>query len=383
MRLHRQAGFTLVELMVGMLVGLIATIVMFQVFAVSEGQKRTTTGAGDAQQNGVISLYQMERDLRMAGYGSNLLPFLGCVTNGWNEEVGNPFSITLVPVVITNGGANGADTITVMSGSSDLLAQPERLRNPAVSGAAPFNVTNSYGFAAGDVIVVGDPGAAPPKPCTVAQVSSVIDFTLTHAPGTYVDQYGKPQKTKYNGAVAGFPGYPAWVRGTNSGGRIISLGQTPTFVTYAVQNGQLTAMDSTAPASSVVIADGIVQLKAQYGYDGDGNGRISGTTDVSTLNPLGSDQWADSVPAGMTPQQWSRIVAVRIAVVARSVTPEKPNASSGACETTLTGPRWFARNPTTPYNIDVSATSPIWGCYRYRVFETTIPLRNMAWFPQE
>ena len=286
-------------------------------------------------------------------------------------------------MVITNGGANGADTITVMAGSSDLLAQPERLRNPATTGAAAFDVTNSYGFAAGDVIVVGDPTATPPKPCSVAQVSSVINSTLVHAPGTYVDQYGKPQKTKYNGAVAGFPGYVAWVRGNNSGGRIISLGQTPTFVTYAVQNGQLTAMDSTAPASSVVVADGIVQLKAQYGFDGDGNGRISAPTDVSMLNPLGSDQWADTVPAAMTPQQWSRIVAVRIAVVARSVTPEKPNASSGACETTLTGPRWFARNPTTPYNIDVSATSPIWGCYRYRVFETTIPLRNMAWFPQE
>ena len=69
-------GFTLVEIMVGVLIGLIGTVVIFQVFAVSEGQKRTTTGAGDAQQNGVFALFQVERDLRTAGFGLAHLPVL-------------------------------------------------------------------------------------------------------------------------------------------------------------------------------------------------------------------------------------------------------------------------------------------------------------------
>ena len=51
--MSRESGFTIVELMVGMLIGLISIVVMFQIFAVSEGQRRTTSGAGDAQQNGV------------------------------------------------------------------------------------------------------------------------------------------------------------------------------------------------------------------------------------------------------------------------------------------------------------------------------------------
>ena len=76
-------GFTLVEVMVGVMIGLIATVVIFQVFAVSESQKRTTTGGSDAQQNGGFSLFQVERDIRMAGYGLNHMALLGCQINGW------------------------------------------------------------------------------------------------------------------------------------------------------------------------------------------------------------------------------------------------------------------------------------------------------------
>ncbi len=81
-------GFTLVELMVGVLIGLIGTVVIFQVFAVSESQKRTTTGGSDAQQNGVFGLFQIERDMRMAGYGLNYMALLGCPINGWYEPGG-------------------------------------------------------------------------------------------------------------------------------------------------------------------------------------------------------------------------------------------------------------------------------------------------------
>ena len=82
---ERRQGFTLVELMVGVLIGLIGTIVIFQVFAVSESQKRTTAGSSDAQQNGVFGLFQIERDARMAGYGMNHMALLGCKINGWYE----------------------------------------------------------------------------------------------------------------------------------------------------------------------------------------------------------------------------------------------------------------------------------------------------------
>ena len=67
-----QAGFTLVEIMVGLAIGMLATIVIMQVLSVFETQKRTTTGTADAQTNGNIALYNIERELQMAGY--SLIP---------------------------------------------------------------------------------------------------------------------------------------------------------------------------------------------------------------------------------------------------------------------------------------------------------------------
>ena len=374
----RQSGFTMVELMVGVLVGLVATVVMFQVFAVSEGQKRTTTGAGDAQQNGLVSLFQMERDIRMSGYGLNLPALMGCNTYGRHESAG-AFNLPLAPVTITNGAGGAPDSVTIIYGSSDVLSTPERLRNPLGTAAQVYTLNNRYGFTPGDVVVVGEQG----KTCVVAQVSALTGTTdVAHTPGgSYLDSSGDTQTTKYNGTPSVFPGYIAWVRATNMGGRILNLGKTPTFVRYAVQNNALVAFDPSAPAlDPVVIVDGVVQMQAQYGYDGNGDGRITTPTNVSVLNPAGADQWADTLPAGFAGVNWSRIVAVRLAIVARSLTPEKRNAAN-VCATTTVGPRWFARDPATAYNIDVSASDANWGCYRYRVFEVTVPIRNVAWFP--
>ena len=62
---RREAGFTLVELMVGLTIGMLATVVIMQVLSVFEAQKRSTTGTADAQTNGGIALYTITRDLQM------------------------------------------------------------------------------------------------------------------------------------------------------------------------------------------------------------------------------------------------------------------------------------------------------------------------------
>lgn len=68
------AGFSLVEILVGMVIALISMLVVLQVYALNEGQKRTTTSGVDAQQSSLVGLHLLERDLRQAGYGVKGLP---------------------------------------------------------------------------------------------------------------------------------------------------------------------------------------------------------------------------------------------------------------------------------------------------------------------
>ena len=55
--------------MVGVVIGMIAVLVIYQVFATSEGIKRNITAAGDAQQNGLLSSFMMGIELANAGNG--------------------------------------------------------------------------------------------------------------------------------------------------------------------------------------------------------------------------------------------------------------------------------------------------------------------------
>jgi len=53
-------GFTLIELMVAVALGLLTTLVIAQVFLQSEGNKRTTTSGSDAQVTGALALYALQ-----------------------------------------------------------------------------------------------------------------------------------------------------------------------------------------------------------------------------------------------------------------------------------------------------------------------------------
>jgi len=77
-------------------------------------------------------------------------------------------------------------------------------------------------------------------------------------------------------------------------------------------------------------------------------------------------------------------------VVARSAQPLKPTTGT-ACDATPafdpslasnTYPVRWAYGPDSPLGrpIDVSSSTD-WQCYKYQVFETTVPLRNVIWNP--
>jgi type IV pilus assembly protein PilW len=117
--------------------------------------------------------------------------------------------------------------------------------------------------------------------------------------------------------------------------------------------------------------DGIIQLQAQYGHDTDGDGAV--------------DVWNTTSPAAGNTTDWSRVIALRVAVLARSGQFEKTAV-------TTTAPTWVdgggVATAFTMTNVDGTADSGAgslgpnnWRNYRYKAFETTIPIRNLIWFP--
>ena len=130
----RQRGLSLVEIMVGLVIGLITVMVIGQVAAEFEGQKRTSTGGGDAQSNGAAALFQLEREIRMAGYGlmigswGQMCPLgINIYYNGTvvSDPGANPAdSGILAPVRIIDGGGDNADTIVMVRADSPTGIMP-------------------------------------------------------------------------------------------------------------------------------------------------------------------------------------------------------------------------------------------------------------------
>lgn len=391
---RRESGFSLVELMVGMLIGLIAVVVMFQVFAVSEGQRRTTTGAGDAQQNGVASLFLMERDARMAGYGFNYTPMFGCTTRGFYAPTGTNFNLRLLPVQIVDGGAKGADQVAFTYGASEAFALPAVLALATASTPNYFKLEDPrFQFNAGDLVVASEIPLAPAamQDCWITQVTGLPDVPYADrvqwGAGSYIDAAGTTRVAEYTPPFALPVAYNKWNKTKSAGGRLVNLGLSPVSTTYSIVNNQLVATNAFTPNNPMVISDGIVQMQIQYGFSADcppaaSSGgvfvscRIDSTaTTVGTIVTTSpNNQWGDVMPAGATPADWRKVVAVRMALVARSSTPERSD-TAGNCTATTTQPVW----QTTGNTLWVDA-APDWMCFRYKVFELVVPIRNLMWY---
>jgi type IV pilus assembly protein PilW len=354
--LRRSRGVTLVELLVAVAIGLIATVAIFQVFAAFEGQKRTTASGGEAQTNGALALFTLERELRQAGYGINNTDYLGCNILGWDELTGSSFTFTFAPVRITQGAGGAPDTIAITYGNGALVPNPANIAQNMASPVAPFQVNNRYGFRAGDLVVAAETG----KDCSLRQVSQLPtgagqESLVVHASGSYTDpDTGAVLATRYNNPAGSGVVY-------TFNGKLFNLGPRPASNVYSVQNGQLVVQQLlSAPSTAATpLFDGIVQLQAQYGRDTNGDGIV--------------DVFDEFVPASAA--DWATILAVRIAIVARSGLYEREIVSPPTI-------KLWPDSSTVPITV-----GPVWTLtpdeqhYRYKVFTTVVPVRNMLWRP--
>lgn len=333
----RNGGFSLVEILVGLGIGMIGIIVILQVFTLTEGQKRSATGAGDAQNTGMIALYALERDVRQSGYGLASRSLLGCnvlLRAGITLQAIAPATIN--PPAIPAGDAN-TDVVQIAYGNSNRAAEGSLINAQTATTYTITTLSNDYSNNPWVIATF----QTRPTPCNL-----ILDQVVQPQAGSVVTV-----ATGQAGAVSG---------------TLFNLGARPRIAVYAIRNGNLTVCDFTVNDCSAAgqtgnttvwspIAENIVGMQAQYGrdtgapYDG-----IVDTWDQTTPNPA----------SGTVACDWVRVSALRIALLARNGLYEKTSVTTAA-------PPWAGGT----FNLTADTN---WRNYRYKIFQTVAPLRNIT-----
>ncbi len=350
-------GFSMVEIMVAVAIALIGVIVIFQVMSIWEERKRTTSSGSDAQVAGTIAMFNLDRDLRLAGIGIGLSGQLGCLVQAYDTGRPTPaFTFNLYPLRIVDGASGAPDEIQVFYGSSATMAASQQF---TTSTAISKKTIGRGGFNKGDLVLVTNAVSSAAADCALVEITGNTNadaLSVDHGTGAYVNYLGQNVTARYNN--------PAGTGVTFSSGFLYNLGPAnltagttvtpPRWNTWAIQsNNTLAWNDSLHATSWFEVSEGIVDLQAEYGVDANND------------NMIADAEWTTT-----TPTDWTKVRAVRVGLLARSQQYEKLAVTASA-------PTWFGG----AFVMANLADGTSWQNYRYRVYEKVIPLRNSIWGP--
>lgn len=370
----RAQGLTLVELLVAMAIGLVLMLAVTSTVSVGESHKRTTIATNDMNQAGVYAAYVLDRAVRSAGSGfaqSWSLGVYGCKLNAARESkailprttafpapfaaflAGSTANLRMAPVLIAKDKSSaGSDVLVVMGGNAAAGDVPRPIRS---SGSADniLRLDTTAGLAGNALALVSQAGGTD---CLLEQVAPTFADSASNELLTLEGSYYTAGTTTTLASLAG-SGSAFLTPLSNASARdvqfqLFGVGADRTLFTY-----DLLRSDGTDTAQA--IADGVMEMHAIYGLDIDGDGKL--------------DTWKAPDAAGYdiatmmtTPDTARQVVAIRLALLLRSTKPDGPSVSPQI-------PAMFA---DTPAALPARALSGTDQRYRYRLIETTIPLRN-------
>lgn len=343
--------------MVGLVISMLAIVVVLQVFSVFESRKRTVSNGGDAQSNGALAFQQIQRDISQAGHAFSAVSIFNCNTT-WSLPSGSsivtpirlaPVTINPDPAIIPAGDLN-TDTMLVVYGNTNGQPQGNAI---AAQAAAVYTVQMPTAFAVKDRVIAAPAACA--ADLVLDEISAVSANTVT-------------VKTGSVGTV------------------LYNLGPAPAVLAYAIRGGNLTVCDYLQNDCGIAankdraaiwapVASNIVSMKAIYWRD-------TAAPDMDGIpDPNGHDRTTPANGCG-----WARTSAIGLALVARSSEYDKNivTATARNAPARTNAPSWTA-NAAAPL---VSASGSLgpdqaddepWKHYRYKVLESVVPMRNVAW----
>jgi type IV pilus assembly protein PilW len=382
-----ERGFSLVELMVAMAVGMVLTLAVFGVLATAEGRKRVTTSLSDLEQAGNLTLYHLDQWVRSAGSGfsgtaSVEKSVYGCLmrakaaggqTLPRTEALPAPFdtvdpggdgNFPLLPVMIlpdaTTAGASGqkSDALLIMAGASSMGGGG--LAMSAEPNSNTLALSNTLAFSAGDLLLMVDPSVG--NTCLVTQASVVGDTSLTLGGSFYsatVDDTSVATNFTQNSGML----LPLGSVGNAPQFLVVGVGDNNTFYSYDLL--QINGSDSALQAR----ADNVFEMHALYGVDKDSDGKIDAWVSGAATSDYAVSKLMAAPPAGQ--KLIKQIKAVRVGLILRATLSEK-SADDTSTPATLT---LFSdlSDEKLAYTRTLTDDEKK---YRYRTMEATLVLRN-------
>jgi type IV pilus assembly protein PilW len=391
-RRPRPHGFSLIELMVALVIGMVLTIAVFSVLAAWETKKRVTTGLNDLEQAGNLALYQLDTWARSAGSGFSGAAAVGnsiygCLLHATGPDgqtlprkaaLPAPFasvdpagdgSFPLLPVMILPGatepGESGepSDVLLLMAGSGQQSGVALGLAADPAEASLTFD--NTLGLRAGDLLLLADNKIG--RNCLVTQIDS-----------GFSSDSGKATQAALGGSF-----HAATIGDTSitssfgqDGAMVLPLGAAsthpPQFLLVGVgDHNTLFSYDllqtAGADAALQARADGVFEMHALYGIDSDGDGKVDTWASAES-----GDYTVDELMAGTTTakKRLLRIKAVRVGLILRTTLPEK-TAEETSTPSALVLFSDLDESLQVRRALDADAQR-----YRYRLMEATLVLRN-------
>jgi len=396
MRRRAQAGLTLIELMVAIVISMILSIAVMIVMSTFEGKRRTLGSSSDLDSAGNLAMFQLDRWIRSAGTGfvqgntytygcrllaslnsTQLLPLTAALPAPFANTAENSGATTtyrLAPVIIISGGTTptvsgqASDALVVMASGSGGSQVPSLLTSSPTASTLPL--ANVTAFQPSDLLLIADQQmlATGPKDCMVSQAdpgtpTNGVATTLTLSGAYYASTIAtETLASYYTFSSMAFDLGGATTTGSSAppSFQVIGVGDNNTLYSY-----DLLGVNSPALQAQ---AEGVFEMHAVYGIDSTGN--ANNVIDQWVAATSGSAYSADNLTAGTSAAALllKNIRAVHVAIIMRTALPERNPTGTPASLS------YFNDVPgMTPLTRTMSTAEQ---AYRYRVIETTIPVRN-------
>ena len=317
---HRTAGFSLIELMVAIVVGLILLGGVVTLMANSKKGYNMQNDVARIQENARFAMEFIQRDLRMAGY-------FGCmddVENVWNHVNGgtnNLFSTEFGIEGVEQGGtawqpSGSTDNVSSILAGTDAIAVRYIDPNAAVNVVPPYMpqaagnimVETGNNLREGDIIAITDCAST-----DIFQITGPAD-TNPSSTGTIIHTTGNnvsPGNT--DALVPNCPGANAHCLSKvyEGEGQVMKLVSVRYFIgdtgrgSSALFRENLDLTGTAAGGNAQELVEGIENMQILYGIDTDGDGA--------------PEEYQDAASMGTTAVLWDNVISIRVGLIAGSV----------------------------------------------------------------